>query len=223
MDNPVVVITGATGVTGALAAQAFAEQGASLALIAHDQQKLENLLNELNLPVERAAIFQADLLQPDQVKTASQAVLEKFGRADILLHLVGGWTGGKTLVETPDADLEAMLNQHLWTSLHVIQALTPSMQENGYGRVIIVSSPLASSPTAKMGAYAIGKAAQEALLMTLAQEGLGSGITTNIILVRSIDTQKTGKGTPPEQIVSTMLDLCSDQAVSINGGRIPLY
>ena len=112
MNNPVVVITGATGATGMSAARAFAAQGASLALLSHEQAKLDALASSLNLPSSRLLTHAADLRSPDEVRAASRFVTTRFGRADILLHLVGGWTGGKTLPETSADDLAGMLNQH---------------------------------------------------------------------------------------------------------------
>ncbi len=221
--HPVVVITGATGATGEAAARAFAAQGASLALLSHDQQKLEALAASLSLASSRLLIHAADLRNPDEVRAAARFVTTRFGRADILLHLVGGWTGGKTLPETPADDLETMLNQHAWTTFHLLQAFTPGMAANGWGRVIVVSSPLAISPSTKMSAYAAGKAAQETLILTLAQELKDSGVTANIIHVRSIDVEGKGKGTPPGEIVAAMQYLCSEPAAKINGARIPLY
>lgn len=223
MNNPVVVITGATGATGGAAARAFAAQGASLALLSHDSAKLDALAASLNLPSSRLLTHAADLRNPEEARAAERFVTTRFGRADILLHLVGGWTGGKTLPETSADDLETMLNQHVWTTFHLLQAFTPGMVENGWGRVVIVSSPLAVSPSAKMSAYAAGKAAEESLILTLAQEAKDSGVTANIIQVRSIDTEGTGKGTSPDEIVAAMFYLCGEQASRVNGARLPLF
>jgi NAD(P)-dependent dehydrogenase (short-subunit alcohol dehydrogenase family) len=223
MNKPVVVISGATGAAAASAARAFAGQGASLALLSSNRSKLDALTAELNLPPVRLLSHAAELRSPEAVRAAATFVNSKFGRADILLNLVGGWTGGKTLAETPAEDLETMVAQHLWTTFYLVQAFTPGMVHNGWGRVIVVSSPIASQPAAKMGAYAIGKAAEEALLLTLAQEFKDSGVTANIIQVRSIDSLGNGKGTSLEEITSAMLYLCSDEAARINGARIPLY
>jgi NAD(P)-dependent dehydrogenase (short-subunit alcohol dehydrogenase family) len=223
MNNPVVVISGATGVAAANAARVFARQGAALALLSSDRSKLETLASELGLPPARLLTHAADLRNQEAVHASATFVNSKFGRADILLHLVGGWTGGKTLAETPAQDLEAMIAQHVWTTFHMVQAFTPGMLENGWGRVIIVSSPVASQPPAKMGAYAIAKAAEETLLLTLAQEFKDSGVTANLIQVRSIDASGTGKGTTPDEISAAMLYLCSDASNKINGARIPIY
>lgn len=222
LENRVVIISGATGVTGQLAARTFAERGASLVLLGTDQLKLDALTHDLALPEERILPFAADLTESTAVFEAAAAVKTKFNRADVLLHLVGGWTGGKTLVETPLEDMQSMVDQHLWTTFHMTQAFLPQLTANGWGRVIIISSPYATRPSAKMGAYAIGKAAEETLLLTLAQEAKDNGVTANILQVSSIDVKNSGKGTPPNELVAAMLYLCSDEAAKINGTRIPL-
>jgi NAD(P)-dependent dehydrogenase (short-subunit alcohol dehydrogenase family) len=223
LENRVAIISGATGVTGRLAARALAAQGASLALLGSTQSKLDALVEEVHIPEERILTHVADLRERTAVFEAARAVQAKFGRADILLHLVGGWTGGKTLVETPLEDMQNMLDQHLWTTFYITQAFLPQLTQNGWGRMIIISSPLAVRPTAKMGAYAIAKAAEETLLLTIAQEAKDNGVTANIIQVRSIDVKNQGKGTSPDEIVATILRLCSDEAAKTNAERIPLF
>lgn len=223
MNNRVVVITGATGGLGQLAARAFAERGASLALLSTDQDKLDSLARDLNLPGDRILTHAADLLDADAVRDSAEAVSAKFGRVDALIHLVGGWTGGKTLTESSVDDFAFMLDQHAWTTIHLLRAYSQKLAANGWGRVIAVSSPFATRPSATMGAYALGKAAQETLLLTLADEFAGTDITANVIQVKSIDVKGTGKGTSPHEIISAMLYLCSDEAGKVNGARIPLY
>lgn len=223
LENRVAIISGATGVTGKLAAMRLAEGGAALALLGTDQTRLNQLALELNLPEERILTHVADLTVADAVTRAAAAVEAKFGRADILLHLVGGWTGGKSLIETPREDLQNMLNQHLWTSFHLTQAFLPALIRNGWGRVIVVSSPKAVKPTTNTGAYTIAKAAQENLILTIAEEAAANGVTANILQVNAIDAQNTGKGTSPETLVKTILTLCDENAAFTNGARIPLF
>ena len=223
MKNRVVVITGATGGLGQLATHTFSEQGASLALLSANRDKLESLAHNLNLPEDRILTHAANLLDADAVQDTAEAVPAKFGRVDALIHLVGGWTGGKTLSEASVDEYSFMLEQHAWTTIHLLRAFSPKLASNGWGRVIGVSSPFAVKPSATMGAYGMGKAAQEALFMSLADEFTGTGVTTNIIHVKAIDVKGTGKGTSPQEIVSAMLYLFSDAAGKVNGARIPIY
>jgi 3-oxoacyl-[acyl-carrier protein] reductase len=232
LENRVVLITGATGGLGQVATRKFAEQGARLALVGTDANKLAQLSQSLNLSAERILLHVADVSDPGSVAALARATQEKFGQADILLHLVGGWSGGKPIVETAESEAQTMLRQHLWTTYHLSQAFVPLMSANRWGRILAVSSPLASRPAAGMSPYVIGKAAQEALLLTLAQEVKDSGITVNLVLVKTIDTkherasQPTSKNaawTTPEEITAAFLHLCSDEAGMTNGARIPLF
>jgi NAD(P)-dependent dehydrogenase (short-subunit alcohol dehydrogenase family) len=165
-------------------------------------------------------------------QSVAGAVVERWGRIDVLLHLVGGWTGGTAVVDLDPAETRDMLDQHLWTTLHVVQAVVPGMMERGFGRVLAVSSPNAFEPRGKQASYAIGKVAQEALLRSLAGELGDSGVTANVVLVRTIDAEheresaprsKNASSTTPEEIADALSFLASGAARAINGARIPLY
>lgn len=223
----VVIITGITGGLGRVAARLFADQGAALVAISSDQAKLDALFRDLGLPIDRWLAIAADLRDPIAVRAAAQTVTERFGAAHILLQLVGGWTGGKEIVAVETRELHAMLEQHVWTTFHLLQAFTPLLTASGWGRVIGVSSPLATNPAAKMSAYASAKAAEEALILTWAQEVKARGVTANIVQVRSIDVEhKRPAGqlnsTTPEEIVAAMLYLCSMEAGVVTGTRLLL-
>ena len=219
----VVVITGANGALGNKTAQAFAERGHSLVLVGTDQNKLDSLVSELNLPDDRFLTLIADLRNGEAVHFAAEAVTAKFGRVDALIHLVGGWVGGKTIPEASAEELESMLGQHVWTTFHLFQSFGPKLASNGWGRVMIVSASTVPKPPEKRGIYSAAKAAQENLVLTLAAELKTSGVTANIIQVKAIDVEKKGTGTTPDEIVAAMLYLFSDEAGKLNGARIPLY
>jgi len=218
-----IVITGATGVLGNKTAQAFAERGYALALLANDQSKLDALVRDLNLPDDRLFTYIVDLRDGQAVHAAAEAVSAKFGSVHALIHLVGGWVGGKTIPETSEEDLESMLGQHVWTTFHLFRAFSPKLAESGWGRVITVSPSTVSNPPAKRGVYNAAKSAQENLIFTLSAELKESGVTANIIQVRAIDVEKKGTGTTPDEIVAAMLYLFSNEAGKITGARIPLY
>ncbi|HMD81169.1 MAG TPA: SDR family oxidoreductase, partial [Anaerolineales bacterium] len=167
----------------------------------------------------------ADLRNGDAVRSAAEAVSAKFGRVDALIHLVGGWVGGKTLPEASAEDLESMLDQHVWTTFHLFQSFAPKLASNGWGRVMIVSASTVPKPPEKRGIYSAAKAAQENLVLTLAAEFKAFGVTANILQVKAIDADasRKGTGTTPDEIVAAMLYLFSDEAAKLKGARIPLY
>lgn len=223
MNNKVVLITGATGALGSKTAHAFAERGHSLALLDNDQTKLDALVRDLNLPAERLFHSVADLRDDAAVRATAEAVAAHFDSVNALIHLVGGWTGGKTLAEVDKEELTSMLGQHVWTTFHLFQAFSPLLIKSGWGRVITVSPSTVANPPPKRGVYTAAKAAQETLMLTLAAELKEHGVTANIIQVYAIDVENTGKGTTPAEIVSAILYLFSEEASKINGAKIPLY
>jgi NAD(P)-dependent dehydrogenase (short-subunit alcohol dehydrogenase family) len=125
-----------------------------------------------------------------------------------------------------------MLEQHLWSTLNIVRPLVPRMVAAGHGRIVAVSSPMAASPAAGMGAYAVGKAAEETLLAALAREVADTGVTVNVVRVLTIDTSRVreqdphGKGasmTTPAEISAAIRYLFSDAARVVNGERIGLH
>lgn len=231
LADRVVLVTGATGGLGRIVVPAVAAAGARLGLVGTDQGRLAALASDAGLADGRWVTAGGDLRDPVEARRAVEEVVGRFGGVDVVLHLVGGWLGGTPVVELDHDELRSMLDQHLWTTLHVLQAVVPGMVERGWGRILAVSSPNALDPAKKMASYAVGKAAEEVLLRTLAREVAGSGVTINVVVVRAIDTGheresapsvKNAGWTTPEEIASVLLFLCSDEAAAITGARIPL-
>jgi NAD(P)-dependent dehydrogenase (short-subunit alcohol dehydrogenase family) len=218
-----ILITGATGGLGKKAAETFATQGHSLVLLDRNPDKLDSLARDLSLPGDRLLTSAFDLRDKEAIHATAEAVAAKFGGVHALIHLVGGWVGGKTLVEGDPKDLELMLDQHIWTTFQLFQAFAPQMVQHKWGRVMVVSASNVPNPPGKTGIYTAAKAAQENMVLTLAAELKDQGVTANIIQVRAIDENNTGKGTTPKDIAAAMLYLFSEEAAKVNGARIPLY
>lgn len=228
INERVVVVTGAAGSLGPTVCKEFAAAGASLVLAGTHLEPLEALAGTLNLPDTRILTQAANLIDPQAVQDFAKAVWAKFGRADVVLHLVGGYKAGTPLVDLNLDDLQSMVDQHLWTTVHVARAFVPKMVENKWGRLAVISTPLAQTPGAKQAPYAVGKAAQDVLIATLAQELKGSGVTANALQIKSIETKphdpaKPRTGSTPAEITAALLWLCSDEAGATNGARIPVF
>jgi NAD(P)-dependent dehydrogenase (short-subunit alcohol dehydrogenase family) len=232
LADRVVLITGATGGLGRVATARFAAEGARLALAGTDRGRLQALAAEIGLKPDRWTAAVGDLRDADDALRVVAEAAKRLGPVDVVLHCVGGWTGGKTVVELDPGELRSMLEQHLWTTLNVARAVVPSMTERGWGRIVGVSSPFASTPGARMSAYGVAKAGEEVLLGSLAREVGASGVTANVLVVRKIDVEharetepsdKNRSWTTPEEIANAMVFLSSDESAAINGARIPLY
>lgn len=227
----VVFIAGATGGLGRAAAAAFSDMGDRVALGGTDRGRLEALAAELHLADGRWVAAVGNLSTADGARAAASAATDAFGRIDVLLHLIGGFVSGTPLAGVDAAELDGMIDQHLRTTVHLVQAIVPGMAERGWGRVVAAATAAAITAPAKSGPYAAAKAGQEILLRSLAKEVSSSGVTVNLVAMKAIDEQheretapspKNASWTTPEEIVATIRFLCSDEAGAINGARIPL-
>lgn len=230
-QDRVVLITGATGGLGRVAAAAFAADGWRLALLGTDATRLDEVAAAAEVRADRWIAATGDLRHANAVEAAVGVVTERFGRIDAVLHLVGGFVVGAPITELNLDELQFMLDQHLWSTLHIVRAVVPGMVERGWGRILGVTSFTTVSTPARAAIYATTKSAQETLLRVLAKEVASTGVTVNTVAVRAIDAQharerdpspKNASWTTPEEVVATFRFLCSDEAAAINGARIPL-
>jgi NAD(P)-dependent dehydrogenase (short-subunit alcohol dehydrogenase family) len=223
-EKKVVAITGAAGGLGPTVVRAFLEAGASLALAGRSREKLVELLESLHAPADDRLASAVDLAEPQAAEAWAAEVRKKFGRVDVVLHLVGGYTAGSSLSELRLEDWDEIQRMLIRTTLCVVRAFAGPLRE-ARGRFVAVTSPKAQAPTPRSALYSMAKAGSDALVLALADELRGSGATANLIVVDSIgapQANKYGKATPPEEIAAAMRFLCSDAAATVNGARIPL-
>ncbi len=233
LDGKVVLISGATGALGSAVARDFARKtGARLALTGRSEQKLERLATEVGLAAERIFTTPADVAQADGVRDLVEGIVARFGGVDVLLNTVGGWSGGKPLGDTPVEEWDRLLALNLRSAFLLSRAVLPLMLKSGWGRIVHVSSKTAVTPRARQAGYAVAKMGVITLTEVIAAEVKGTGVTANVILPSIIDTPANRDAMPkadprkwvePARIAATMRFLCSDDAASINGARIPIY
>lgn len=232
LTDRVVAIPGATGAAGRAAVAAFAEEGCRIGLIGTDAGKLRSLAADLDLADGRWHAAAGDVTRADDVRRVVAEISGGLAPVDVLVHVVGGWLGGTPAVELDPADVATSFGQHVFSTLHMVQAVVPGMVERGWGRVLAISQPLAAEPGPRGGGYLMAKAAQEVMLRSLARDLAGSGVTANLLIVKTIDkdherdrepTSKNAQWTTPEEIAAAMVLLCGDGASTINGARIPLF
>ncbi len=228
LSERVVAIAGASGNLGPTVVERLAATGARLALGGRDKAPLEALAREAGAETDTDLV---DLLDADAARTWAQRIARRHGRIDALVHLVGGWRGGKPIEEAPLEDWAFLEGLLIRTVQHATQAFAPYLLESGRGRFVIVSSAQGQLPTHTNAAYAAAKAAAEAWTLALAHRFRGSGATANIVVVGSIVTPAMRREspdkdfstfTPAEEIAEAVAYLCSDAAASMNGQRLML-
>lgn len=231
LDGRVIAIAGVGGGLGPLVAAQLAADGATVAGTDRDQGTLDALGAELALPAERWDARTADLLDEDAVRAWCAALVERFGRVDGLIHLVGGWRGGEPLHEAPLADWELLRDLLIRTVQHTTRAFHDQLRASEHGRFVLVSAKQAQEPTNTNAAYAAAKAAAEAWTLAFADGFEPGGATANIIVVDAILTPRMREEnpdedfptfTPAEHVAEAIAFLCSDAAGKMSGQRLPL-
>jgi NAD(P)-dependent dehydrogenase (short-subunit alcohol dehydrogenase family) len=225
LNDKVVIITGAKGGLGNSVTTAFLEAGARVAGVALAIQNSD-------FPHPSFEAFPAELASGGGARAVASAVLAKWGRIDALVHLVGGFTGGKTVAETDDAALEKMVAVNLGAAFNMLRAVLPEMRAKGAGRIIAIGSRTAVEPQPGLGVYSASKAALVSLIRTVALENKDRGISANVVLPGTMDTPVNRvmivgadytQWVQPSQIASLLVHLASEEASQITGAVIPVY
>jgi NAD(P)-dependent dehydrogenase (short-subunit alcohol dehydrogenase family) len=228
----VVLITGATGDVGPHVARAFAAEGARLALTGRNIAPAEALVGELGLGADRAFAYAADVTQAESVAAWVNAVKGKWGRADVLVNVAGGYKPGKPVHEMDEADWNFMLDLNARSAFLTCRAVVPLMLAQGGGKIINLASKAALAAGRRSAAYAASKAAVLRLTEALAAEVRDKGLNVNAVIPSTIDTPgnraaqpeaDTSKWVRPEDLAAVIFFLASDAANALHGASIPVY
>ena len=231
LNDRVIAIAGVAGGLGPVVAERLVAAGASIAGTDMDQGRIDGVAAELDLPAERWDGRVVDLLDEDATRAWCATLVERFGRVDALLHLVGGWRGGEALHEAPLEDWDVLHDSLVRTVQHTTRAFHDALLASEHGRFVLVSSKQAQAPTNTNAAYASAKAAAEAWTLAYADGFEGTAATANIIVVDAILTPRMREEspdedfptfTPAEDLAGALAFICSDQAKKMNGQRFPL-
>ena len=231
LDGQVVVIAGASGGLGPVVARVLADQGASLALGERNQERLDGLVADLDLPEERVDGHAVDLLEPGAAEAWAERLSSRFGRVDALVHLVGGWRGGKPIAEAPVEDDEWLHDLLVRTVQIASRAFLPALASAG-GRFVLVSSAQAQRPSKTNAAYGAAKAAAEAWTFALGDELSESGGTANVVVVDAIVTPRMREENPDKdyatftdasEIAEGIAFLLGPSGRKMNGQRLSLH
>ena len=225
MPGKTALVTGANGGLGTHVTKALLDAGfAVVGLAPKIQQSDFDHPNFTALPVALDSLAAA--------KKASDTVIARFGKLDVLAHLVGGFAGGQTVADTDDATFQRMFDMNVNSAFHILRAVLPHMRKAGSGCIIAIGSRAAESPGASVGAYSASKAALVSLIRTVALENKDAGITANVILPGTMDTPANRKAMPgtdvsqwvqPASVASLIVWLAGDAGKDITGAAIPVY
>ena len=230
-EGQVVIITGASGALGMVAAKIFSESGAILILPDRETGRIAALLPEVHQNTTNLIADSVDIGNPPEFALLVEKVGARYGRVDVLVHTAGGYQAGKiphlTSIETWDAmqDLNARL------TFITNRAVAPVMAGAGSGAIINIAAKPALKAGSQDIAYSASKAAVARITESIAAAYGGKGVRANALIPSIFDTPGNrasmpnadfSKWTKPEEIVRVIQFLASADGRIINGALIPL-
>lgn len=228
MQGKQVLLTGATGGLGLGVTPVVLAQGAIVTIPYRSRQEIERLQGILPpVTLERVRFVATDLSDEPSV----EQLINSMPRVDALIHLVGGFSMGKTH-EYPFADWQRDLNLNLNTTFLVCKHSLRRMVEQNYGRIVTVGSRGAVEPGGQLAAYCAAKAGVVALTRAIADETKGTAVTANVVLPSVIDTaaNRAAMGetnahlwVKPESLGQVICFLASEAAQDLRGAMVPVY
>ncbi len=232
LRDRVVVIAGANGNLGSEVAKAFYEVDANLALVGRKAERVRSALPALT---SRDRVFVApptDLTDDQDVRKLVNAVVEKYGRVDVLANTVGGYRAGNPVSETSLETWDFMWTLNTRTVILMSRAVVPVMLEQGYGKIIHTASRNALKGSRNAAAYSMSKAGVVRITESLSAEVKAQGINVNCVLPGTLDTPENRQGMPkadfsrwvdPASVAQVFVFLASEASNAIHGASIPVY
>jgi NAD(P)-dependent dehydrogenase (short-subunit alcohol dehydrogenase family) len=224
MTDRVVLITGAKGGLGTFVTQRFLATGATVVGASRS-------IAAEDFPVPNFVALPVDFTKAAAVRSAIGSIIERYGRLDVLVHVLGGFAGGTPVAETDDATWEQMRDLNLTSAFYVLRAAIPHLRKSGAGRIVAIASLAAVEPHAGLGAYVTFKSALVSLVRTVALENKDVGLTANVVLPGTMDTPANRKAMPgadfskwlkPADVADLVLWLADERAAHITGTAIPI-
>jgi NAD(P)-dependent dehydrogenase (short-subunit alcohol dehydrogenase family) len=182
-----VLVTGASSGIGRAVAIAFAEQGASVTLVARNRETLTETAALARKAGGDVLLAPADVTQPQAVKAAIRKAVRKFGRIDIVVNNAGVLIPAR-VPEIRTGDLQAMLDVNLFGALHVMREAVHQMRTQGSGSIINMASLAGRRGFSPLGGYCATKFALIGLTEALRTELVGERIRVSLVLPGVVDT-----------------------------------
>ena len=180
------VITGAAAGIGRAVAMRFAEEGANLALLDINYEKLVEVKNELTAFTDNVLIFDCDISDEKKVNASFEETFKVFGKVDILVNNAAIWNRHGKFMEIPVEEWKTYFDINVMGSVYCTRAALPGMIERKYGRIINVASVAGVYGISTMTHYSATKGALIAFTKALAKEVVKDGVLVNAVAPGSV-------------------------------------
>jgi 3-oxoacyl-[acyl-carrier protein] reductase len=190
LKDKVALVTGASQGIGRDTALALSEAGAKVALAARNEEKLNALAQEIAANGGEALVVKMDVADAEQIKAGFKAVIEKFGKLDILVNNAAITRDGLALRMKAD-DWDAVIRTNLTGAHFCIQQALGVMMKARAGRIINISSVVAHMGNPGQANYVAAKAGLIGLTKSIAMEIASRNITVNAVAPGFVETPMT--------------------------------
>jgi NADP-dependent 3-hydroxy acid dehydrogenase YdfG len=187
-ESKTAIITGASSGIGRATALALAEQGSRLCLLARTENLLDDVAAEaLRRGAGEVLRFVCDVREEADVEDAVKAVLERFGRIEILINSAGLSLNGE-VQDYKLSDWRTVIDTNLTGTFLTCRAVLPAMKRDGGGQIINISSGAGRNGIKQMAAYCASKFGVIGFTEALALEVRNNNIRVSVLLPGSVAT-----------------------------------
>jgi 3-oxoacyl-[acyl-carrier protein] reductase len=190
LQGRIALVTGASQGIGRACALELARAGAIVALAARNEAKLAEVAAEIEAAGGQAAAYPLDVASEESIKAGAKAVIERFGKVEILVNNAGITRDG-LMMTMKRADWDDVLGTNLTGAFLLTQALIRPMIKNRWGRIINISSVVGRTGQGGQVNYSASKAGLIGMTRSIAREVGSRGITANAVAPGYIETPMT--------------------------------
>ena len=209
LQGRVALVTGASRGIGRAAALAYAEAGAHVVALARTTGALEELDDAIRAIGGSATLVPADLADAGAIEKLGPALLQRWGKLDIMLANAGILGPLAPLTHASPKEWAQVFDINVSANWRLLKSVEPALQASDAGRVILLSSGAAHKCMAYWGPYSISKAAVEAMARTYANETSTSPLRVMLVNPGPLRTRMRAQAMPGEdpQTLRTPEDL----------------